>query len=315
MDEINPASSVPGAAEVVEAAQGIPENTEVQASDDIQDDLSDIEAAQASGQITPAEAKELKKVLKVKVDGEEFEETVDFNDEESLKRHIQKARAFDKRSKEYSKYKADVDSLLEMLQKDPEGVLERMGVNVDDLSEKRLSRKIEEMQKSPEQIEMEKMRKRLEEFENNEKELKTKAEKAEFERLKDEQAKEIQTSILKALETSTFLPKDDPEVFHQVGQLMNIAMSKGMTDVTPELVIPYIEKAYERRLTNLINKLDDAGLEKFITKQRLDQYRLNKVNSKKATASAERKVVDTGKKQESEKPAQKVRLSSLLRPR
>lgn len=313
MDEINPVTTVPGASEVVEASQSIPENTEVQASGDIQDDLSDIDAAQASGQITAAEAKELKKVLKVKVDGEEFEETVDFNDEEALKRHIQKARAFDKRSKEYSKYKADVDSLLEMLQKDPEGVLERMGVNVDEFSEKRLARKIEEMQKSPEQLEMEKMRKQIEQYENEQKELRTKAEKAEFERQKDEQAKEIQASIIKALDSSTFLPKDDPEVFNQIGQLMAVAMKNGMKDVTPEAVIPYIEKAYERRLANVISKLDDAGLEKFITKQRLDQYRLNKMSSKKPVPQAP-KVVDTGKKAKDEKPKEKYRLKNLLRP-
>lgn len=282
-------------------------------SDDIQDDLSDIDAAEASGQISSEEAKQLKKVLKIKVDGEEFEETVDFNDEEGLKRHIQKARAFDKRAKEHAKFKADVDNLMAMLQNDPEAVLEKLGLNVDDFAEKRLAKKIDELKKSPEQIEAEKMRKKLEEYEAREKQLKEQAEKAEFERLKDEEARAIQTEIMEAVETSAFLPKGDPEVYGQIGQLMAIAMSKGITNVTPKSVLPYVEKAYERRISSLVNKLDDAGLEKLM-KARLDQYRKNKVQSKKPAPPAP-KVVDTGKKGAKEEPKKPVKLSSFLRPR
>jgi len=107
MDETNP--SVPGASEVIEAGANTPELS-LEQDADISDDLGDIGGLEAAAEeLTPKQVQELKKKLKIKVDGEEFEEELDFNDEEGLKRHIQKAKAFDKRAKEFSKYKADVD--------------------------------------------------------------------------------------------------------------------------------------------------------------------------------------------------------------
>ena len=314
MDETNP--SVPGASEVIEAGANTPELS-LEQDADISDDLGDIGGLEAAAEeLTPKQVQELKKKLKIKVDGEEFEEELDFNDEEGLKRHIQKAKAFDKRAKEFSKYKADVDSLLSMLQSDPEALLEKMGINVDDLSERRLSKRIEEMQKSPEQIEAEKMRKRLEEYEAKEKELQARAEAAEFERMKDEHARQIEAEITEAMEVSTIPPKNDPEVYQQIGQLMAIAMSRGIENVTPKMVIPYVEKAYERRIASIIQRLDDAGLEKLLSKERLDQYRKNKVAARKPVPQTP-KAVDTGSKTKAEdKPKQQgFRLNSLLSPR
>ena len=127
MDETNP--SVPGASEVIEAGANTPELS-LEQDADISDDLGDIGGLEAAAEeLTPKQVQELKKKLKIKVDGEEFEEELDFNDEEGLKRHIQKAKAFDKRAKEFSKYKADVDSLLTMLQSDPEALLEKMSIS------------------------------------------------------------------------------------------------------------------------------------------------------------------------------------------
>ena len=72
-------------------------------------------------------AKELKKKLKLKVDGEEYEEEIDFNDDENLRKHLQKSKAFDKRAKEFTGYKSQVEQLLKMLEEDPEALLEKMG--------------------------------------------------------------------------------------------------------------------------------------------------------------------------------------------
>ena len=69
------------------------ESLELEGSSEDNNDLGEgevgqeaaIDAAQANGKISKKEAQDLKKKLKIKVDGQEFDEEVDFNDEENLK--------------------------------------------------------------------------------------------------------------------------------------------------------------------------------------------------------------------------------------
>lgn len=289
----------------------VPEGKEVPDPTDV------IAEMQADGQITPAEAKELKKTLKIKVDGEEFDESVDFNDEESLKRHLQKSKAFDKRVKEFSSYKSQVEQAMELLQKDPEAFMEKIGMNVDEFAEKRLSKKIEELRKSPEQLEAEKMKKRLEEYEAREKELEQKAKDAEMERHKNEQASAIENEITSALaDSSSVLPKNNPQVYQRIAQMMFLAMKKGRVDVTPKDVIPYVEKQYQDELSSILSNAPDEILERFVTKEKLNNYRQNKVkNAKAPVVPAQPKIVATGTKASEPAKGEEFKLSSLLSPR
>src|SRR6478736_1743226 len=256
---------------------------------------SAIDAAAKAGDITKKQAQELKKKLKIKVDGEESEIDLDWNDEESLKREIQKARAFDKRTKEHASYRSQVEQALDLAKNDPEKFLELMGHDVDKLSEKRLTRKIEELQKSPEQIEQEKMRQELEELRKAKKEAQEKAQKAELEKAKNEQAAAIENDISAALEDAkSFIPKGDPEVYAMVASYMLMAMQKGYNNVTAKDVIPLVEKRYKDQISKLLGSSSDEVLETLLTKQRLDAYRKGKIQQKKSAPVPSNKVKDTG---------------------
>lgn len=258
-----------------------------------------INAAQKAGDISKKEAQALKKKLKIKVDGQEFDEEVDFEDEEGLKRHLQKSKAFDKRLKEFSGYKNQVEAAFEMLQNDPEAFLEQMGLNVDDLAEKRLSRKIDEMKKSPEQIEADKMRKELEDYKKKEKEYSERAQKAELERMKNEQATQIENDITSALDNAkSILPKRNPAVMQRVAQTMLLAMQKGYYNVTAKDVIPLVEKQYREEVASLLGTSSDEMLEMFATKERLNNYRKSQVQQRKAAPPTPNKprIEDVGSK-------------------
>ncbi len=282
---------------------------------------SAINAAQKAGDISRKEAQALKKKLKIKVDGQEFDEEVDFSDDEGLKRHLQKSKAFDKRLKEFSGYKTQVEAAFEMLQNDPEAFLEQMGLNVDDLAEKRLSRKIEEMKKSPEQLEAEKMRKELEDYKKKEKESSERASKAELERMKNEQATQIENDITSALEDSkSILPKRNPAVMQRVAQTMLLAMQKGYYNVSAKDVIPLVEKQYREEVASLLGSSSDEVLEMFATKERLNNYRKSQVQQRKAAPPTPQKpkIQDTGSKvDKQEKPAEKYYMKDFfsLRPK
>jgi len=275
-----------------------------------------IDAAQQAGDITKAQAQELKKKLKLKIDGQEFEEEIDFNDDENLKKHLQKSKAFDKRLKEFSGYKAQVDQLLEMLQNDPESLLEKMGYNVDDLAEKRLSRKIEEMKKTPEQIEREKMEKELEDLRKEKKKAEEDRQKAELERMRNEQAQAIENDISSALEDSkSMLPKNNPLVMQRIAQTMLMAMRNGYSEVTAKDVIPLVEKQWKEELNEFFNVLPEDTLEMLVGKQNFDRLRKKRLASRpKTEPKAVSKIVeDTGSRKSTEKEAPKKKFSDFFK--
>ena len=316
MSEINASAPAP-----IEQSNVQPESSEqnessielsssegLESSDDSLQSDDAIDAAEAAGEISAKEANQLKKKLKLKVDGQEIEEEVDFNDEEGLKKHLQKSKAFDKRLKEFSTYKSQVEQMLEMLQNDPEALLEKMGINVDELSEKRLTKKIEELKKSPEQIEREKMEKELEDLRKEKKRAEEERSKAELEKMRNEQAQQIETDISSALDDAkSILPKKNPLVMQRIAQTMLMAMQNGYPEVTAKDVIPLVEKQWKNELNEFFSVVPEEVLEQLVGKNNLDRHRKKRIAAKPKvqTTTANQIVKDTGKKSE-EKPAEKV---------
>lgn len=275
-----------------------------------------IEAAQKKGDISKAQATELKKKLKLKVDGQEIEEEVDFNDEENLKKHFQKSKAFDKRVQEFQSYKAQVDQLLKMLEEDPESVLEKMGKNVDELAEKRLTRRVEEMKKSPEQLEREKMEAELKELRDAKKKADESAKQAELERMRNEAAQQIETDINQALDASnSMLPKRNPQVLQRISATMLFAMKNGYPNITAKDVIPLVEKQWKQELNDLFNVLPEDTLEMLVGKNNFDRLRKKRVAQQRAkTQTAKQIVQDSGNKEEvDEAPRKPKRMSEWFR--
>lgn len=281
-----------------EVTDSLPEDSDVnEIAEDTQEEA--IDAAVASGEISKKEAQILKKTLKIKVDGEESDMEIDFNNEDELKRHLQKSKAFDKRVKEFSGYKSQVEQMLQMLQEDPETLLERMGIDVDSLSEKRLSKRVEELKKTPEQIEREKMNKELEDLRKEKKAAEEAKQKAEQEKLRNEEAAKIENDIAEALEsTGSVLPRKSPWVLRNVAQAMYLAATNGYPEVTAKDVMPIVERQFQEELNELFSVAPQEVLEKLVGKGNLDKYRQSRVQKKVATATTTAKQVakDTGAK-------------------
>ncbi len=278
-----------------------------------------IDAAEESGQISAAEAKELKKRLQLKIDGEVIEEEIDFNDDEGLKRHLQKSKAFDKRAKEYSGFKSQVDQFFARLQQDPESVLEELGMNVDEMATKRLQRKVEELQKSPEQLEKEKMAKELEKFKKEAEQLKKAQEEAQMEALRNKQAAEIENSISQALEKSKAkLPANNPKVYAMIAQNMLMAMENGYGDVTVDDIIPIVEKQWKDELRSYFDTSSEDLIEELLGKPNLERLRKKRLakrpKSQEQVTPVSKQVVDTGSiRQKEEEPKKKLTYREFFR--
>lgn len=269
-----------------------------------------IAAAEQSGNISPVEAKELRKKLKLKVDGKEIEEEIDFNDDEALTRHLQKSKAFDTRTKEYTGFKSQVDQFFQEFQNDPEGVMERLGMDVDAIATNRLQRKVEEMQKSPEQLEKEKTTKELEKLRKEAGELRKAQEQAQMETLRNRQAAEIEHSISSALEKSKAkLPSDNPKVLALIAQNMLMAIENGYNDITVEDIIPMVERQWKEEIQGYFNSSSEDLIEELLGKQNMDRLRKRRIakskQSQQSVIPVSAQVLDTGTtkpKVDAEKP-------------
>lgn len=270
------------------------------------DSAEAVDAAAKAGEITKQQAASMKKKLKLKVDGRELEEEIDLNDDAYLTRELQKSKAFDKRMQEFAAYKRQVDELVNMLENDPEGLLEKLGKNVDEIAEKRLTKKLEQMQKSPEQLEKEKIAKELEEIRKEAEALKKEKETAQLEAARQQQAAMIERDIKEALSKSdTVLPKNNPEVMRRIGQAMFVAMQNGYHDVTAAQVIPYVEKTYRAELQELFKVIPEDTIEALIGKEPLEKLRKARVAKAKSAPAQAPAVVDTGKTSKTKEDASK----------
>lgn len=253
----------------------------------------------------------MKKKFKLKIDGEEVEEEIDLADEDRLKRELQKARAFDKRSPEFANYKKQVDQLIEMLQKNPASVLEQMGHNIDELAEGHLKRRIEEAKKSPEQLAREKMEKELKDAQEEAKRLKKEKEDADLEKARNEHAAVIEKDIQSALEKAdTILPKKNPWVIREVAKTMLLAMNNGYPNVSVAEVIPLVETQFRDDLKAMFDIFPEEVIEKVVGKNNLDRLRKKRIKAQKETTTANQIAKATNSKpaeKQEEKPKKKFK--------
>lgn len=300
-----------------EAAFTSEEDMDAQDAEEFDSEKS-IEEAKKAGDISNREAKDLKKKLKLKVDGREIEEEIDFNDDEGLRKKLQKAHGFDGKAREMATLKAQAEQLIHMLQNDPEALLEKMGYNVDELAEKRLSRKVDEMRKSPEELASEKMRKELEELRKEKNKSDEDRKTAEMEKLRNQQAQQIETDITDALDLAgSALPKKNPAIMKRIGETMLFAMKNGYPQVTAKDVIPLVEKQWRQEMKDIFDVSAEDALEELIGKGNLDRYRKHRLSkrSKNETKTAKQVSVDTGTKSDgTKKEVKRISMKDFFKP-
>jgi hypothetical protein len=143
------ASSAP---EVTEEATG----EEIAAAESTQDLQDAVEGAIANG-ASDKEVKNLIKEFQLKVNGKTVNKTIDLSDENALRNELQLSAAARQAMQEASNLKKLYEQEVSRLRKNPWQVLEELGLNPDEMAELRIQQRIEEMKKSPEQLEREKI--------------------------------------------------------------------------------------------------------------------------------------------------------------
>lgn len=298
-DQAAPQSTAPAES----ASDSIDTNTE--GSENQENSGAEGEAAQAAAitndpKAPKAAKKEAAKILKklmLKVDGEEFEEEYDPNDEEYMTRQFQLAKVAQKRMQDFSSLQKEVIEFVQQLKKNPRKALSdpHIGLDVKQLAAQIIEEEIAESKKSPEQIEKEKLQAELQAMKDEREREKQDAQKSEYERLVKQTEESYDMQIDAALQ-KTDLPKED-YVVKKIADYLYVGLKAGK-DVTVDDVLPLVREEIINDLKHLINVLPDDELDKFVGKDLLDRMRKKNIAKAKNTKTAvgANKAADVAKK-------------------
>lgn len=271
-------------------------------SDNIQDSLSDIvdeiegkENSKEKKELSNSEKSALKKKLQLKVYGKEIEDELDWNDEDGIKKRLQKAHAFDQVSQQFSQLKGEIQKFVEDLRSNPTSVLSDLGLNFDELAENHIRQIVDESKKSPEQLAQEKMEKELKELKAEKEKILKEKQESELERLRNEHASMIEADITDALEkTETVLPKKNPWVLRKVAETMLVAMKNGYPNVKASEVIPFVENQFKKDLQSMFDVFPEELIENIVGKNNMDRVRKRRLpkQSKKVNTKTARQLTE-----------------------
>ena len=309
-----------------EVAEEITEDEELEASDDVEvgdevdgeelvasEDATDEELEEilddedASEEEVQQAAVELKKRLTIKVNGEEYEEEVDFEDEDGLREILQKGYAADSKFQEAANLKKQVEGFISSLQQNPFEALKDLGYNVDDLTDTYMNQRIQDLEKTPEQLEIEELRRELE----AEKKLKDDREAAvqeeEIRAAEENFSRTLDNDITQALSVSE-LPQSE-YVVKRIADNLITAFELGYEDVTVEDVMPVVETQIRGEIQKMFEAMPEDTIEKMLGKDVSTKLRKRRIKRAKKSAAPNSSVKSTGnselkkaKSEEVEKP-------------
>jgi hypothetical protein len=253
-----------------------------------------------------------KRKFKLKVDGEEFEEEFDPNDDEYITRQLQMAKVAGKRMEEFSSLQKEVVKFIEDLRKDPARVLSdpHIGLDVKKLAADIIEKEIADSKKSPEQLAKEKLEAELKALKEEREREKQAALEEQKQRLTEEQYERYDILMDQALQ-KTDLPKS-PYIVKKIADYMLVGLQNGK-DVLPEDVIPLVREEVMEDLKSMFQVMPDEVVEKLVGKDKINSIRKKNVaRAKEKVAVGSNKTLDVGKKAEPKETGKKVNFKTFF---
>lgn len=314
------------------SATSAPASSEVPVSNNTLETPVSQENSQASiqqpGQETkPLTKQEIKrlKALKIKVDGQEFEENLPFEIEDTpeardyMTKQLQMSKMANKRAQQAAELQKKMDAIGDYLaqakgdKKKLRALVKELGVDEKELAASIIEEEIENSKKSPEQLAKEQLEAELKELKEQQKRQKDEWETRERERLYGQEAERYDMLVSKAIETSD-LPKS-PYVVKKMADYMLLGLENGI-DIHPDDVISLVRDEIYSDLQQMINAMGEDKAESFIGKDILTKIRKKNVQKAKGAGTppvpVKSSVKDVGQKsQTEEKPVQKKTIKQL----
>lgn len=244
-----------------------------------------------------------KKLYKLKVGGKDLDV-----DEAELMKRAQMGYSSDQKWQEAAQMRKQMDSFIHLMQTDPAKALAQMGHDVDKLAEDRIRAKIEEMKKSPEQLEKEKIQRELADIKAEREKERADVQEREKQRVQDQFSIEIENDISAALDNNEFGFPKTPYVVKRIADTMITFLSQALdpnSSLTPAQrerlkkisakdVLPIVKDELQAEQREMYATSPDEVFEQLVGKDRLNKYRRNKIKKTATKPSSASDVKQTG---------------------
>lgn len=235
-----------------------------------------------------------------KVNGRQVELELDPNDDGEMVKYLQKALAADEKFQEAASLRKNVEMLVNELKANPRAVLSHpdLGIDLKKFAEDILNEEIKQMQKTPEQKQLEALQQQLETEKKQREQLEEAKRTAEMSRLEEQAFKQFDDDITSALEKFPALPKS-PYVVKRIADTMIEAINLGYKDVQVGDIMPVVEQQISGEIQKMFETMPEEIMEQIIGKNNLSRLRKTRLaKMKKVDTPAQ--VKSTGKTSESQ---------------
>lgn len=266
---------------------------------------------------TEEEIRSMVKKFQLKVNGKTIEREIDLSDDETVRRELQKAAAFQQTAQEAAELKKLYESEIRRLQSNPWEVLQELGLNPEELNEKFLEERIQHLKKTPDQIAKEEMERELANARKKLKEIEEQEKSRQEQEIISQAEAELEQEIIEALDAHKTLPptqKTMSRIADALMYAMDFAEEKGYdpNSVSVADVIPYVEEEYRREMRELLDNAPEQMLEEYVGKQNIERLRKSRVAAVKQNPKQVIQPTAKSAKKE-EKPKEKKSMSDFFR--
>lgn len=282
-----------GHEEVVESDEVSESDEAIEASDATDGELSEVlESDDATAEEKVEAAVELKKRMVFQVNGKEVEKEIDLSDEDGLHELLQKGFAADERFQKASSIEKQMKEFAQVLQSDPIQALIAAGHDPDKVAEMYMQQRIEEMQKSPEQLQLEQLQKQVEDERTLREKLEQENASAAQSRAQEEYSRQLDDEITTALGGSD-LPKS-PYVVKRIAENLMIALEQGNEDISVPDILPIVERQIKGEIRQMFEAMPEEIVEKVLGTDVSTKLRKRRLKKMKKTPEGASKVQPTG---------------------
>lgn len=261
------------------------------------------------------DVKQMIKEYEIKVNGKKKMVKLDLSDEKDIIRRLQMAEAGQHAMQESSELKKLVENELQRARQNPWDFLKELGLDPDDLAEQRIVQKVEELKKSPEQLEREKLQKELEAARAELEKERTAKEEFKMTQLREKAKNDLDKEVSEAFESHPNLPRTQKTV-RRIADAMLWAAQNGYEDVKVADVVPAVEEEIRREFNEFVSALPEDAIEHFLGKNLLEKMRKKRVAEAKKTqdvAPLQTKSVTAPKPEKKEQNKDKTDLKDYFK--
>jgi hypothetical protein len=188
-------------------------------------------------------------------------EDIEVSDINELVKRAQKGVGAELKFEEAAQIKKEAAELLRMMNEDPLGLLEELGMDSLALAKKRLARQVEEEAKSPEQKQREAELKELQEYREKVKQIEQEKKDLEFQKIVQEEETKLENGMMGALKEEGLPVK--PAYIKRMSEIMMAGLEQGV-ELSPKEALKFARKEVVSDLRELLDASPDEMLEDLI---------------------------------------------------